>query len=203
MLYKKFGLLTVVAKGLQDIKWRRSTWVCTCECGKTVTVFGRTLRTSQNPSCGCIRYDAVSKAVRKYNTLADYLANTKRVGECLEWQGSITNKGYGTAGVYTPKTREKRSGLIHRRVYELVHGTVPAVVMHICDNPRCVNPKHLAGGTQSKNIQDSADKGRLIGNTKHSAMYKGKLVGLKEIATREGIPLSTAYYRFINKKVIF
>jgi hypothetical protein len=48
--------------------------------------------------------------------------------------------------------------------YKLHKGKVPdgMVVMHICDNPRCVNPCHLKLGTQAENIQDAIAKGRFI-----------------------------------------
>jgi hypothetical protein len=163
MIGQKFGLLTVLTKGPKDEKWRRSTWECVCDCGVTVVMYGKTLKTSPNPSCGCVRYDAVSEANKKYVTVADYLAKTKRKGSCLEWQGYVTSAGYASVGTYTPKMDSvtKRSGLVHRRVYELVHGDAPSVVMHTCDNRVCINPDHLVGGTQSDNIKDAASKGRM------------------------------------------
>lgn len=41
-------------------------------------------------------------------------------------------------------------------------GQIPdgLLVLHSCDNPRCVNPGHLEVGTQQKNIEDCVARGR-------------------------------------------
>ena len=159
---KTFGGLTVKAKAPSDPKWNNANWVCECVCGNTKIVRSAYLRISKNPSCGCIYYRAVSEANKKYVVLADYLRNTKNVNSCLEWQGHINTSGYGFVGVYTNKFEPRKSGLVHRRVYELLNGELPEVVMHICDNRKCINPDHLRGGTQSENIQDAHDKKRMV-----------------------------------------
>ena len=51
----------------------------------------------------------------------------------------------------------KRAGL-HRIVYCKHHGVSldslkGCVIMHECDNDRCINPLHLTKGTQSENIK--------------------------------------------------
>jgi len=48
----------------------------------------------------------------------------------------------------------------HRAVFYKIAGYLPEVVMHTCDNPRCINPEHLIAGTQSDNMQDMLRKGR-------------------------------------------
>lgn len=51
----------------------------------------------------------------------------------------------------------------HVFAWEVAHKCrVPAgkVVMHSCDNPRCINPEHLKAGTQGENVYDSIQKGR-------------------------------------------
>lgn len=49
---------------------------------------------------------------------------------------------------------------LHRQVFEYAYGYSPEVVLHICDNPRCINPLHLKGGTHADNMADCARKGR-------------------------------------------
>lgn len=81
--------------------------------------------------------------------------------ECLEWTGNRRN-GYGrmTVGSRTDGTR--RSVSAHRVSYELEYGEIPEgmEVCHKCDNPCCVNPKHLFLGTRQDNIDDRERKGR-------------------------------------------
>jgi len=206
MIGQKFGKLTVVAKGPKDTKWRRSTWECKCECGNRTVAFGRTLKESVNASCGCVRCNPVSAANKKYSSLADYLAKTKKKGTCMEWQGHKSSAGYGSVGSYTPKQNAtvKRSGLVHRRVYELVHGYAPVVVMHTCDNRACINPEHLVGGTQKENVLDAVSKNRFsVGRRKHTVTYKGKVIGLAELSRFENIPLATLQWRARNKKQLY
>lgn len=201
MIGQKFGKLTVLAKGPKDEKWRRSTWVCQCDCGNTKTVFAPYFRTSKSPSCGCDVYEKVAEAATKYRALEDYLANTKRSKECLLWQGCLTPQGYGTLGSYTPKTKAKRSGLVHRRVFELVNGFVPPVVMHTCDTPQCINPEHLRGGTKSDNTKDAARKSRLAAQRNaEKVVYKRKRYTLRELAAHTGVPLQTLYWRHRHGK---
>ena len=76
---------------------------------------------------------------------------------CWIWTaGKRGNNGYG--GFRVSKDSIK---LAHNVSYELYVGEIPKgmKVLHKCDNPLCVNPKHLFLGTQKDNVQDMRQKG--------------------------------------------
>jgi len=74
---------------------------------------------------------------------------------CRIWVGAKSGK-YGT---FWHGGKQIRA---HRFSYLMHKGKIPSgkIVMHDCDNPLCVNPKHLTAGTQSQNIKDSVKRGR-------------------------------------------
>ena len=81
---------------------------------------------------------------------------TTRIGSCIEWQGRCDQEGYGKFSIFHGSYRA------HRVAYFLFYGIDPGeeFVLHRCDNPRCVNPRHLFLGNQQANIRDMDRKGR-------------------------------------------
>lgn len=88
-----------------------------------------------------------------------FWARVKKGGpdECWIWIG-CNNGRYGKLSVAGGK--EMRA---HRFSYELHIGKLANDVklLHKCDVPLCVNPKHLQPGTQLDNMRDMISKGRL------------------------------------------
>jgi len=78
---------------------------------------------------------------------------------CWLWSGSDN----GRYGLIRHDGKQRKA---HRVAYELHRGAIPEglVVMHKCDVTVCVNPDHLALGTQLDNIRDRDRKGRQVPN---------------------------------------
>jgi len=78
--------------------------------------------------------------------------------ECWEVLNySKTRNGY-------PKCKKSR---LSRYIHCKITKENPEVVMHLCDNKLCINPKHLKGGTQEDNNKDRDNKGRQAKGERH------------------------------------
>lgn len=80
--------------------------------------------------------------------------------DCILWP-------YGTRGQISPYGQmydpdDKKCHTASRWVCEKVHGKPfeGAHACHSCNNPQCVNPRHLRWGTTKDNVQDAVKAGR-------------------------------------------
>lgn len=74
---------------------------------------------------------------------------------CIEWIAYIGTGGYGRFGL------NGKIHTAHRVAFYLQYGRWPKdCLLHKCDNPKCVNLKHLFEGSPKDNNQDRKRKGR-------------------------------------------
>lgn len=85
--------------------------------------------------------------------------------------------GYPRAGFLGKNTP------VHRIIYTKEFGCIGKglLVRHTCDNPACINPKHLLLGTIQDNIRDRDLRGR----TSRVARTNGEINGLSKTTSKE------------------
>lgn len=98
------------------------------------------------------------EALERWTRIFWSLVLIQENNECWIWTGTLSDNGYG-------KIHIDRILYYAHRISFLFHNNKidpDLVVMHSCDNKRCVNPHHLSQDTQWVNSMDAAIKGRFV-----------------------------------------
>lgn len=80
------------------------------------------------------------------------------ISGCWNWSKSIGWHGYGK---FAMNGKHWRAHRLSYQVFKGVEIKPGNLILHSCDNPRCVNPDHLSEGSHQQNSDDAKSKGRL------------------------------------------
>lgn len=121
--------------------------------------------------------------------------------ECWIWTAGKNSQGYG----YFWHSGSGHAA--HRFSYELTFGPVPEglVIRHKeCDNPPCVNPRHLMPGTVKQNKADETGKMRhLFGERHHmTPLSEADVVSMRAEHVEGARPFELASRYRISKQAV-
>jgi len=129
-------------------------------------------------------------------TLDRFWSKVSRCGddECWEWKAKRDKDGYGRFwdGTFTPSGNGRMVGA-HQFSLSIATGEERGDrwVLHRCDNPPCVNPKHLYFGTVVDNSRDMISRGR-GGKKPHDPAFCGERIGGSRLTTEQVIEIKSA-----------
>lgn len=127
--------------------------LCLCDCGETVTRQRGALVRLTAISCGCIEHEK-----SPLQLLLKAISNVTDQCIAAPMKANV-NGGYGALRYQGRNERAHRVAYAHANGLALpdIDGKV---IMHTCDNPPCINPRHLVEGTHQDNMSDMFAKGR-------------------------------------------
>lgn len=189
---KRFGRLTVAERAGSN-KRGRATWLCNCDCGKTIIAAGSDLIHKQR-SCGCQRTDFL-EAFNKETKTTHGMRNTRLY---REWRAMINRcssevwkdyKNYGGRGIIV--CPEWASSFESFRDWALANGYQDDLTL---DRIR------VNGNYEPSNCRWATTKQQA--NNKRQSLYlefNGEVKTAKEWADELGLNYSTLYSRITTK----
>ncbi len=142
-------------------------------------------------------------------TLQELLMQTKRTSSgCLEWTASTDRNGYGQVRRGKKLYIATRLAMHFTQKFDL---SSPYFILHHCDNPKCLNTKHLYVGTQTDNTRDRMKRKRGHQGERHfSSKFCDKTIqrlradyenGLSQLQLAKKYGIEQSYVsRLINNK---
>lgn len=128
-------------------------------------------------------------ANKKYShdrLLERFWAKVDRRGDDDCWVWTSVSRRNGYAEIYKDGIK-RQATQVSWEIYNGVPFPRGMIACHTCDNPPCVNPKHIWPGTNADNSRDARDKGHL---TMVKARDKWALMRRNMTHCKNGHPLS-------------
>lgn len=130
-----------------------------------------------------------------------YWSRIDKQDGCWLWTGRRNKAGYGVVDMRGTSCLAHRlmlfwMGKLHNPANATRSGVAP--VMHSCDNPRCVNPRHLAVGSHRQNGADAYARGlrpRKVGAETPWARFTTEQAVAIHADVAAGVPRKTVAYR--------
>lgn len=89
-----------------------------------------------------------------------FWSRVDKTAACWNWTGHVQVGGYGHVQF------KGKLYVAHRLAWFFTYGSHPTqLLLHSCDNPRCVNPSHLREGTAKENSGDAISRNRTARGT--------------------------------------
>jgi len=187
---QKFGRLTVIKK-IGSNKWRKTIWLCKCDCGNEKSIIGLHLKSGNTKSCGCVRKET-------FNNLKHGMAKTRFY---TIWNGIkkrcnnpkyIEYKIYGGRGIKVCKSWNKfenfRDDMLESYLEHQKNNDYTSIDRINNNGNYCKENCRWATMKEQNNNQRT---NRLI-------TYKGKTQNIKQWADELEINYNTLFWRINN-----
>lgn len=186
---QKFGRLTVLERA-ENAKDRKTRWLCRCDCGNEIVVYGRYLRGGNTKSCGCYHRER-AKTLGEANATHG-LSHTRLY---VIWSGMVRRchnpkaqrySDYGGRGISV--CDEWRDDFLAFREWALSNGYQEDLSIDRMDNNKGYSPDNCRWAT------DAEQANNMTSNT--MITFNGKTQNLKQWSHELGMSYTALVFRF-------
>lgn len=192
---QKFNMLTVLE--FYDVQNGMSRWLCQCDCGKILPVYGRHLKSGNTMSCGCYHkahnkeynYKHGESGTRLYNIWGHMKSRCNNPNK-------KTYRWYGGKGI---KVCDQWKDFTNFREWALNNGYKENLTIDRIDSNKNYCPENCQWLTMKEN--NDKDRRRYAGIAFNSNGEKEEFNSLKEFAQRHNYRVSSVQTSVrLNKK---
>lgn len=187
---QRFGRWLVLKR--DDSKTKYPYWICQCDCGKVVSVYGSSLTGGKSLSCGC-RSSELKRAAHtthgQYGTPL-YKVYYGMLGRCY-CKKHIDYKWYNQKGITV--CDEWRCGFEAFREWAVQSGYKHGLTIDRIDNSKGYSPQNCRWATPKEQAQNRT--------TNLNYTLDGKTQCLKQWAEEFGVNYRTLYYRVRTRNI--
>jgi len=177
----RYGRLRVIRRVPNDKK--RAKWECICDCGKTISVIGDSLRTGNTKSCGCLHRETLLNIQTTHDK--------KYTFSYVSWENMKSRcnnpnrngyKDYGGRGITVCKRWDK-----FENFYEDMGDRPKGMTLERTDNEGDYSPNNCTWATHTEQSR----------NSRHNVMikYQGKTQCMSVWAEELGINYKALWFR--------
>ncbi len=184
LIGQRFGRLSVL-KMDTHVKGRHLKWICRCDCGKTVSVYGLNLGRGLTKSCRCLAREVTSALRRKHglsHSSAAYMSWASMRLRCYT-KSHTSYKYYGARGI-TVCVRWRNS--FENFLADMGEPPRGLETLDRIDSSKGYDPSNCRWLSRSENSKRNASARRLV--------FRGETVSIAGVARSLGVPTYFAYY---------
>lgn len=188
----KFNRLTVVSRA-ENSKNGKAMWLCKCDCGNTLIVWGSNLRNGHTKSCGCLQKEKTTNRNLVHGKACTNIHSTwKSMTQRCCNPNATSFKYYGARGISVCEEWKRDFQAFYDYVSQLPHFGEEGYSIDRINNNGNYEPGNVKWSTRKEQSSNRR-------SCKY-VYYEGEILTVAELSEKIGVSAKTLYSKIHRKE---